>query len=242
MKPLEVTISIRNNRLKRRRLDLGLNQAQLCRAVGISSQTDYSELESLRRSPFNSRGVLRPIARKLCDYHGVGADDLWPDEVLRVRRTKMSVEIDAAQVPRLMLDPDPARMLTDDATPEALTMDHEAQERLRAAIADLPERMRRAVELRHGFVDGRAWEYHEIAEDMGRSLERARQLVVQGLRRIEHRLRCETRGEMFDESDVLRHEETERARKAWRAREVEKEAERARVRAEVERRVGHGSR
>jgi RNA polymerase primary sigma factor len=60
-------------------------------------------------------------------------------------------------------------------------------ERVRKALADLPERERRILELRFGFED-EPWTLEAIGEELDLTRERVRQLVTQGLRRIENEL------------------------------------------------------
>jgi RNA polymerase primary sigma factor len=57
-------------------------------------------------------------------------------------------------------------------------------ERVRNALALLPARERRVVELRFGF-EGEAWTLDAIGDELDLTRERVRQLVAQALRRIE---------------------------------------------------------
>lgn len=197
MKTIEATITLRNNLLKTRRLETGLSQADFCRGIGVSPQ-NYNNLEALRQSPFTAHGVIRPIAQRLCDHYGCEPEDLWPDEILRIRRTKATVEIEAAQVPRIMCHPDPLRLLEVDTEPkEDLAVIHERDGRIARAVDGLPPRFRQAVRLHFGFEDGREWSYREIGEVLGVGVERTRQIVTQGQHRVEDAIRREI-GDAFD--------------------------------------------
>jgi RNA polymerase sigma factor (sigma-70 family) len=55
---------------------------------------------------------------------------------------------------------------------------------VRAAVADLPAREGHAVTLRFGLGSGRPCTLREIGDALGTSRERARQLIVQGLKRL----------------------------------------------------------
>lgn len=56
-------------------------------------------------------------------------------------------------------------------------------------LATLPERERQAVELRFGLLDGRIRTLAEVGSSFGVTRERARQLVVAGLRKLRHHSR-----------------------------------------------------
>jgi transcriptional regulator with XRE-family HTH domain len=62
VKDLHLTMQIRNNRLRERRVSLGMTAAQLCKALGMDScQTAYGKLEKLTLSPLRSR--ILPVCR-----------------------------------------------------------------------------------------------------------------------------------------------------------------------------------
>jgi RNA polymerase primary sigma factor len=62
-----------------------------------------------------------------------------------------------------------------------------SRESLRRALAALPERERRILELRFGF-DGETWTLEAIAHELGLTRERVRQLLESGVRRLRTRL------------------------------------------------------
>ena len=86
MKDFELEVRLRNNQLKRRRLELGMSGAELARAVGVNQNT-YSAMETMRISPLTKGGEWTQTALKIADFHGLGPDELWPPSVLGVRRT-----------------------------------------------------------------------------------------------------------------------------------------------------------
>lgn len=57
---------------------------------------------------------------------------------------------------------------------------------LSEALDELPERERRALELRYGLVDGKNRTLEKIGQELGVTRERARQLEAQALRRLRH--------------------------------------------------------
>jgi len=84
MKPLQLTVKIRNNLLYQRRKALGWSQAKLCRRLSICT-TEYNVLENLKRYPWNGQRYKRgakfswaPIARKLARFYRVKPEELFP--------------------------------------------------------------------------------------------------------------------------------------------------------------------
>jgi RNA polymerase sigma factor (sigma-70 family) len=81
-KPLELTMRLRNNLLKSRRLELGLTSIAFAKTAGVSL-TAYIQLETMKLSPVGRRG-WKDIAWKIANFHGLTPEDLWPDVILAV--------------------------------------------------------------------------------------------------------------------------------------------------------------
>jgi transcriptional regulator with XRE-family HTH domain len=141
VRDLELTMRLRNNHIKRRRLELGLSTRQLAEQAGIGYPT-YLDLEGLRASPLSRFGGWTPSAKKLAEFHGVGPAVLWPDAVLLVVQPVVTREIDAEEFLALMFDDG---VVTD---PERLLMARETEECLRRAIEDLPTRQQEVLSRR----------------------------------------------------------------------------------------------
>ena len=82
MKELEITVRVRNNRLKERRDALGMSQHALADAAAVS-RAAYQQLEVLRRSP-KVDGEWSAVARTLANFHCVEPEELFPPVVLAV--------------------------------------------------------------------------------------------------------------------------------------------------------------
>lgn len=156
--------------------------------------------------------VRAQIARHRLDRHGIDADDieqevrirLWntlqrdPNALLPasyVQRTVMSVLVDAVrraearpaealpEEPEL-LDAEPLGQATQ--APEASAEDRQLADAVAAAIAALPERRRRPLQL---YLQG--FTVPEVAELCGLSFDAGRKLVYRGLDELKARLRAE---------------------------------------------------
>lgn len=93
MKEFELTLRLRNNLLKRRRVELGLSARQFAEKAGLGYAT-YLDFEGLRKSPLNQNGQWSKSAQAIADFHGLPPEDLWPDTVLAVRQPQIVAEIE----------------------------------------------------------------------------------------------------------------------------------------------------
>lgn len=180
MRDFEVTIRLRNNHLKRRRLELGMTIPVFAASVGMNHQS-YSALETMHDSPLTKDGQWRPVAQRISDFHGVPCEKLWPQVVLAVKKTVATREISGAELRLLAEQP---------LDPERLLMEKEAQQD-ELLIADLVagahrrhRRQMQAVVLRS---EGKTLK--EVGELLGVTPARARDIEIVGCRRIRRRVR-----------------------------------------------------
>lgn len=143
MKEFEVQIRLRNNLIKRRRLELGLTAQVAAKACGLSYST-FIKYEGLGASPICRRTTeWRPSARRLAEFFGLTPEQLFPDAVLAVKRPTVSIEANAERVLAL------ARMGASGeevATPDHLLERKEMSKDAFFALARLPERERKIIE------------------------------------------------------------------------------------------------
>lgn len=99
MKEFEITVRIKNNRLKERRDALGVTQADLAIIVGINVQT-YNQLENMRLSPISKKlpDQWHPAAEKLAEYYNVSLDELFTEAICNVERSTMTRRLDAKEI------------------------------------------------------------------------------------------------------------------------------------------------
>lgn len=217
MKDFDVTVKLRNNRLLERREKLGMSAPQLAAAAGIS-YGQYNDYEYLRRSPFcrDRPYELRSTAQRLCDFHGVLPEELWPEAVLKVRCSLARRKLDYDQVALIVSDDMRARRLLPDVAVEELEAARSVQDAVRR-IRD--PRDRQVIEKRFG-IDGRGGcTLEEIAEEQGVMRERIRQREMRSLRRLED---SEDQLVLYDAWDPKDGEENERRghhqRRQWQIR------------------------
>jgi len=185
MKEFELTLKLRNNCLKARRLALGLTAKELALRVGISHGL-YVAYETMAASPIGSPNGIRreswfkDSALKLAAFHGCQIEDLWPNTVLAVKQPKVVAEIDAdaalalaGYTESLQLPP----------APDELLEVRETHEMLEKAIGTLSPYHRKVVTM---WSNGHSLE--EIARSVDVSRERVRQILRDDIRKLGRRI------------------------------------------------------
>jgi RNA polymerase primary sigma factor len=127
----------------------------------------------------------RPSAGEVAEELGLTAE-----QVLEVRAAAQPIasldetygDHDSASQAELVSDPhavDPLQPLIDEANGDALS----------ATLAGLPERHKRVLELRYGLADGEPRTIENVAEELGVTRERVRQIELRALRLLEPKAR-----------------------------------------------------
>ena len=172
-KEFEVTISVRNNRLKKAREALGLSQKEFGVLLGISLQS-VCALEGLRVRPMNPEtGEWSALALRVSDVLETDPEELFPEAVRRMEKNRVVLELSANQAQALVGDGHRELLDTDD--PETLLLRREGVEEIRTALVALPPRTRELVVNR--FFGDQA--YKDAADGLSR--ERSRQIIETGL-------------------------------------------------------------
>lgn len=101
MNEFDLTIRLRNNRLRQRRRESGRTAKEISEAIGVGLLTYYG-YESLRLQPMGKdrQGLPRwkPSAIKIAEFYGVDPAELWPAEVLEVTDPVQTTTISATDV------------------------------------------------------------------------------------------------------------------------------------------------
>jgi RNA polymerase sigma factor (sigma-70 family) len=186
-KDFEVTIRLRNNQLKSRRMALGLSIIELCKLVHISPQS-YMDLENLKVSPMYAKdhasgwqkGDWRKAALKLSTYYVCLPEELFPDAVRRVQRNMIVAEFDLAQLPQAAVMQASAML----PSPEAEYIAAETKQRLNEALDTLPPRDAEIMRLRYGLADGEEHSSVDIGVKFGLSSARILQIEARALKKL----------------------------------------------------------
>lgn len=193
MSDYRVRISVRNARLLRAIEQAGYRPgAQFADAVGISYSTSLLPYLNLTRSPLTPDGLLRECAWALCDFLNASPSDLWSDAQLEpLKQNHSSVDLDAESVQALVSGPPTVD------NPLRLASREQANRILRDAIGDLTPR--EAFVIRERFFADSSLE--EVAEKMGITRERVRQVECKALRTLRHKSRIPR--ELAGTADVI---------------------------------------
>lgn len=95
----EVTVLIRNNRLKKRRLELGFSQKKMAEACGVHRWGEYERMtldpteEVSVGNPPNYARTWRDDAVKIANFLCVVPEELWPESVRSVTCNRVIREV-----------------------------------------------------------------------------------------------------------------------------------------------------
>jgi transcriptional regulator with XRE-family HTH domain len=152
MKDFELTLRIRNNRLKRRRRELGLTPPKLAERAGISYSV-YMSYEGLKVSPLKKAGTAKrdgtvapwkKSALALAAFYCCLPEDLWPTAILAIRKPEIVAEIEGAKI-LAASSPEAFPQLED------VVFERERSAAVNAVLARLPPRRALALRKEFGF-------------------------------------------------------------------------------------------
>ena len=106
-----IEIRVRNNRIIRARERLGhASGSAAAKALGIPYHS-WVNYESLKETPLNESGGWKESALSVADALFVAPEDLWPDEALRITKTRVTIEASFEQMTRAFGETPETRML-----------------------------------------------------------------------------------------------------------------------------------
>jgi len=224
MKELEVAIKLRNNRLKERRLALGLSQVKLAKKLHINAGT-YGILENLRSSPFQKRnGEWTSTVVKLAAFYKVEPAELFPEIIWGIERSSATKKVDAGDL--YLTTSQHTLKLLEPASASTDTERRELKETIMRVLSTLGSRERAILTMRYG-LDGNAYTLEEVAEQVGVTRERIRQIEAKAFRKLRHPSRSKCLYELA-------------TGEAWEERQARLEREDAEKQAQLEREKSAG--
>ena len=184
MKELEVTIRVRNNRIKERRTALGFTQTQLAKAAGMNIN-DYRKLENMTAKPRKSPDApWSKRAMRLANFHCCEPEELFPAATMAVKDPKAVRTVDFSEVQPLLAATQEPMML-----PEWPDAEHDRSElkgQIAAVVGTLEDREAKVIRMHFGIDDGIERTLDEVAEEFGVSRERIRRIETKALRKLRH--------------------------------------------------------
>lgn len=155
--------------------------ADLSRDSGVSAQSIGRYL-NLKAAPLREDGEYRNDILTIAAYLHCSPDDLFPVQHLRKGLATNAAEVEASIE-------DIAGYLSRGADPQSIAEQREVGRVMAGVLATLPDRPRRAVEMRYGLNGNGEHSLDEVAKEIGGvTRERARQVILRGERLIKHGL------------------------------------------------------
>lgn len=190
MKDFEVTIGIRNNRIKERRMSLGMSQAQLATAVGIYT-SNICSYETFHDSPvlkkIESGGpdtyIWKTSAQKLANFFDVKPEELWPEALKIIKKSKAVIRVDAEEVYRLFATGDEEYKQLLPAQDELIS-NAELHNELIRMLKTLTPHEQSVIELRFGLKSGDEHTLESVGFEFGVDKERIRQIEAKAFRKL----------------------------------------------------------
>jgi DNA-directed RNA polymerase specialized sigma subunit len=166
MKEFEVTIKLKNNLIKRRRIELSLSPRQAAEKAGIGYEI-WLKYEAMLQYPISGKGEWKPSARKLSEFLGFSPEELFPNCILAVKKTTVVAEVNALEMIALSgVDKVPCSL----PSPETMAQKSEVSGILCEAMSELTSREQLVIKKLLGFDGGGGRDDHtltEISEDVG---------------------------------------------------------------------------
>jgi DNA-directed RNA polymerase sigma subunit (sigma70/sigma32) len=164
VKDYSIEIKVKNNYLLTQMRQRGYQTAaELYRASGVT-QTEIGKMLNLQIAPVNKVGRVRKSVQKLADFLMIGIEDMFP--------------------PQNILDPLEANKAQVEFNMSELMSSNFLENK--TAVQS------KVIKMRHGIQDyDREHTFTEIGQQIGRSLERSRQIYNKGLRYLRHPYRSE---------------------------------------------------
>ena len=171
-----IKIKVRNNLLLKAIEKAGeVPGGKLAEKIGIP-YTTLNDLVSLKVSPLNAEGEIKPTVYKICEYFNKAPFELWSEEQLEpLENNNVEIEASLDQLQSLLQRPQV------DALEELYLED--VNTALYAALDTLTEREKEVLYLRFG-LEGEAKTLKEIGELFNVNQERARQIEAKALRKL----------------------------------------------------------
>jgi transcriptional regulator with XRE-family HTH domain len=212
LKELEVTIRIRNNRLKERREKLGYSQTEMAMVIGIP-KVIYARYECMSYSPIRKSGEWAPQALMVAEYFDCDVEELFPPSVLKIVSPSTTKKFDGAELHLLMSAHSQEgaggyeqRLLAAGEEESTLFLARKAVARLKPLEAEV-------IKARFGMDDCKVKNYGQLAEGSGVSAGRMFQIGKWAMHKIREEIFQSTSGDnrfvfcfldIFEEGEVAR--------------------------------------
>ena len=183
MKDFVVVSKIYNNQLRQRREELELSCPKFAEKIGVS-YARYLDYETLKSNPYKRSGELTDVALKICEFHGLSADELFPQAIEQLAKRIVTHQFDASEVRMFMASTGAARLLV--PSPDEFLEDYDLCCTTRKVLATLTPREEKVLRMRFGIGEEKEFTCKEIGDDFEITPSRATQIEDKALRKLRH--------------------------------------------------------
>ena len=183
MKDYVLEIKVKNNYMMTKMRERGIDTAaELARRTGLT-QPAVSVLLTLKVAALTKRGKWRPSLLKLAKFFNCLPEELVPPQHLEesLSRNTTTLEVGRADLKKIASWAMQDKAVVD---PLLLLAQGEAVEGVQTALGHLKPRERHVVAMRFGLDGESPATLDEVAETMGVTRERVRQIEAKGMRRL----------------------------------------------------------
>jgi RNA polymerase sigma factor (sigma-70 family) len=196
MDDLRIELRCKNAALWHAVFDTHESVAAFCRAANVQ-QTQVGAWLNLKQSPYGANG-LYASARRICEFTGIGADELFPPDLYADMPNANMVAVEVPHARMLALSSRLMAPLAIDGVEAG-----ELREAISTALGSLTPREERLLRAIHGFDGGDERPRNDIAREMGISPEWARQIEAKAMRKLRGPKRSRAlRPHLVDSRDV----------------------------------------
>ncbi len=181
-KDYRVTVKVRNNRiLKAIERSGGEPGQKWCEAHGLGYAT-VNSLINMTGSPVNDDGSMRPTAQRLCDVLNVIPDDLWSAEQLYpLEKNFSSFDMDYTEVSALISGGEQSYL------PDFHGLEQEEiATMIDQCCLELTPNEETVIRMRFGLGGEDELSLEQVAQHLGVTRERIRQIEGKALRKLRH--------------------------------------------------------
>lgn len=195
-KPIELTVLVRNNRLKQRRQALGLNQKQFAKMVGVPPSV-YIPLEQLKKKKFSSKLKVREIQEhslfevkcKIAQALDSSVEEIFPDELDLVTCNRVVRHIDIPTA--FALHGNGERLLLENKEKEAFDRSFFLGETIDSVLSILTKKEKLIIQLRFGlpglppsYLSGHPRTLKEVGRIFNCTRGRVMQMEAKAIRKL----------------------------------------------------------
>ncbi len=196
MEEYRLDLKVRNNIILYKLEKAGYKTlGEFCRINNVMKYiTHLGNIINMKESPLQSDGEFKKSVLYIADFFGCSPIDLFTDTQLHtiLKTNKRSIQVNEAEM-KVMLEQQNRTPLL-----ENMVLNEQRNNAITKILCTVTPRERKIIEMRMGLLD-REYTLREVAEELGITNERVRQIEAKALRKLRHPERAEKLEEFLNE-------------------------------------------